>query len=179
MSKKNSQLKKRSVQLIGYVLIPALLWITYRFTDMADVNFTGVINRENGWIMKIGGLGLWAWFNGLLIPITRTLPHQKQWIVFMDLLAVGTMVIPYHTQADVLSNLHVLCANGTLFVFNYIVIFSSLHSPSQLRLYFMFALPAFLLILITMSINGLCETVYAWGISVYLTYANTKAHRNR
>ena len=179
MSKKNSQLKKRCVQLIGYVLIPVLLWVTYRFTDMAGINFTGVINRENGWIMKIGGLCLWAWFNVLLIPITRTLPHQKHWIAFMDLLAVLTMVIPYHTQADLLSNLHVLCANGTLFVFNYIVIFSSLHSLSKLRLYFMFVLPSFLLILTTMSINGLCETVYAWGISVYLTHANIKAHRER
>ena len=42
----------------------------------------------------------------------------------------------------------------------------------------MFTLPAFLLILSTMSINGLSEIVYAWGISITLTAEYTKkAHR--
>lgn len=178
MSKKNSQLKKRCIQLIGYGLIPLLLWLTYFIFDMSDINFTGVINQENGWIMKLGGLSLWAWFNVLLIPLTTSLRHQKQWVFLMDLLAVLTMIIPYHNQADVLSNLHVLCANGTLFIFNYVFIASHIHDLSKLRLYFMFTLPAFLLILSTMSINGLSEIVYAWGISITLTAEYTKkAHR--
>ena len=178
MANQNSQLKKRVVQLIGYILIPAVLWLTYSAFDMEKITFTGVINSENGWMMKSGGLLLWAWFNVLLIPVTSSIRHQKHWIILMDVLAVLTMVIPYHNQAEVFSNLHVLCANGTLFVFNYVIITSCIHDLSQLRLYFIFTLPAIFLILTTMSINGICEVVYAWGISVYLTDAYVKkAHR--
>ena len=170
MTKRNSQHEIKVIGCIGYVLIPILLWITFFTQDMMHINFTGVINKENGWIMKIAGLLLWAWFNILLIRTSHHFPHLYLWISSMDIMAVGTMLIPYTTPSSIISNLHIVCANAVLILFNIITVGSNLHNLSRLRLYVMLCLPAFFLALTTMSINGICEIVYACGISVYLTH---------
>lgn len=145
-------------------------------TDMAHDNFTGVINRDGiGLYMKLGGLVLWTYYNLLLYPQSSTLPHRNAWFAGMNICAVLTIVIPYGNPAAVLSNLHVLCANTTIVLLNIIIVLSRSHDFRTLQFYVLLSLPAFLLIFTTMSINGICEIVYAWSMSVYLTYLNTRS----
>ncbi|MGM9942399.1 MAG: hypothetical protein ACI32N_10495 [Bulleidia sp.] len=173
MFKKISQHTETVISIIGNLIIPIALWVTYFIADFDEYNYTGAINRPDiGIFMKCAGLILWAWVNVLLYRCT-VLKKKNAQLFILDVLALCTMFIPYHNEADLTANLHVVFGLLTLVWFNLMIVQNGMRDFRLLRLYVMLCIPAFVFVLRAMSIDGLSEIIYTWGVVVYLTYLCT------
>lgn len=174
MFKKISQQSEKCISIIGNIIIPIALWATYFIADFDEYNYTGAINRDDiGIYMKIAGLILWAWICFLLYR-KCTLRYKNSQFVLLNILALCTMFIPYHKAADLSSNLHVTCALSCLLLFNLMIVQDGMHDFRSLRMYIMLCLPSFLFVLRAMSIDGISEIIYTWGVVIYLSNQNKK-----
>ena len=175
MRKLFSQHKRILQYMIGYILIPFILFVAYFIFHMEDVNFTGIINHPSyGNLMKIPCLLLWFYFNWLCYEQVH-LPHKKSWFLLTSFFAISAVLIPYSVPSALFSNLHVLFSDIAFLLFNGIILYSDLYETKKLAVFFILCIPSFLLCIVSMSVTGIAEIAYTAGLSVYLTiYAKEK-----
>ena len=164
-----SQHKTEFIHVTGYVILPPILIFLGIFLYMNHLNYTGLINHPvYGTIMKTPGILLFFYLSALLYTESH-IRNQTKKFLFCLIAVLLTVFIPYQNPSSVFSNLHVLAGLCAFFFFNSILFESFLFERRKLALLFMMLVPAFLLCLFTMSINGPAEIAYVLALDLFLT----------
>ncbi|MBQ1531999.1 MAG: hypothetical protein IIZ57_07670 [Solobacterium sp.] len=157
---------KHRINILSDLVIPALLGIPMIMTGFT-LNYSGIAAE---------GLPV---FYVCLVPVMvytvimtyRTAVRYRirfLWAVYISLFIL-TLVIPYHVPEDISSHIHLICAYGSVLVFNVIILRSLLPRPELMRFYLFMCVIAGLTCLSDGTINGPAELIYALSISVILS----------
>ena len=157
---------KYAINILSDLIIPALLAIPMILTGFT-LNYSGIAAE---------GLPV---FYVCLVPVmiytvimTYRIAVRNHirflWAVYIFLFVL-TLIIPYHVPEDISSHIHLMCAYGSVIVFNVVILRSLLSKPGLLRFYLCMCVVAGLTCLMDGTINGPAELIYAVSISILLS----------
>jgi|GEM_PF-5272158 len=98
-------------------------------------------------------------------------------LVLYFVLAELCILIPYEKNHIITDNLHLLCAYGGFFVFQYVLCRRYRFDPHLLYAYLPFLFLSVLLVLKSSAVTGLAELVYGLGMDVLFCFIERKRKR--
>lgn len=172
---KNS-LQDKLIVLLGFILLPILLYVPFIFYSIFDYNYTGVIQESFlfslVWIICV----IISFY--VLFYLNRPYHYTKRkWnitLCILALLTILTVCIPYDKENAVLLNLHLLCGVIDLIVI-LIVVLKMIYTDQKILYVCMgFLCIEVFLIATSMSITGIVEWLFGTMLSIILTILHKK-----
>jgi len=156
------------------ILIPFVLVIALFLLPSSGENYSVFLGMDQ---FKYFGIAaseiilLWiVWF------VHEDLGVTKDLIVFF-VLAELCILIPYEKNHVITDNLHLLCAYGGFFAFQYVLCRRYRFDPHLLYAYLPFLFLSVLLVLKSSAVTGTAELVYGFGMDVLFYFIERKRKR--
>lgn len=157
---------KYRINILSDLIIPVLLGIPIIMTRFT-LNYSGIAAQRLP-VFYVCLIPVMIYTVIMTYRIAVRFRIRYLWIIYISLFFL-TLVIPYHVPEDISSHIHLMCAYGSVLVFNVLLLRALLSKPGLMRYYLFMCAVAGLTCLRDGTINGPAELIYAISISFILS----------